>query len=133
MPPIGRNGTNDLPSGLRSTPAKSSCIAARGFQRVGFSRGFGVMVSVLWAFEDLLGVLIPCSKYFKYLSKMAETGEANKSDVDHIDRSGAALGFRIGLQPAQLAPEIWMLAALILCNPSHVGFLFRHAKLECRL
>ena len=91
------------------------------------------MVSTVWAFEDVLGVLTPRSKYLKYLSEMAETGEANKSDVDHIDRSGAALGFRIGLPPAQLAPEIWMLAALILCNPSHVGFLFRHTKLECHL
>ena len=90
------------------------------------------MLGALWAFKGLLGALIACSKYFEYLSKMAETGEATKSDVDHIDRSEAPLGFRIGLRPAQLAPEIWMLAALIVCNPSRVGFLFRHAKLECR-
>jgi hypothetical protein len=84
-------------------PAKSSCIAARRFQRVGFNHGFGVMVGALWAFEGGLRALIACSKHFKYLLKMAETGEATKSDIDHIDRSGAPLGFRIGLRPAQPA------------------------------
>src|SRR5438270_3268648 len=99
MPLIGQIGTNGPPSGLRSTPARSSCKAVRWFQWVGFSRSFGVMLTAPWAFEVLLRAFVHRSKYFKYLSEMAETGEAIKSDVDHIDRSGAALAFESGFGP----------------------------------
>ena len=55
-----------------------------------------------------------------------------QSDAYHTDRSGAHLGLCIRLRPAQVASGVWVFAALIPRNPSHVGRIVRHAKLEYR-
>jgi hypothetical protein len=60
---------------------------------------------------------------------MIEKGEAAKGDASHIERSGVHLGFQIGLRPAQVASGFWVIAALNLRNPSHVGPLVPTCKI----
>src|SRR6202022_5070864 len=60
---------------------------------------------------------------------MAGKGEIAKSDAYHIDRPGAPLGLRIRLRPTQVASGVWVFAALILRNPSHVGRLVPTCKI----
>jgi hypothetical protein len=68
-------------------------------------------------------------KRFNWLTKMIEKGGAAKSDIRHIERSGAHPGFQIGLRPTQVTSGVWVFAALILRNPSQVGPLAPTCKI----
>jgi hypothetical protein len=63
---------------------------------------------------------------------MIEKDEAGKSDVYHIERSGAHLGFQIGLRLAQVAAGVWVSAALIPRTRLTSDRSSRPAKLEHR-
>jgi hypothetical protein len=63
---------------------------------------------------------------------MIEMGEAAKGDVYRIERSGAHLGFQIGLRLAQMAAGVWVSAALVPRTRLTSDRSSRPAKLEHR-
>jgi hypothetical protein len=64
---------------------------------------------------------------------MIEKVEVAESDVYHIERSGAHLGFQIGLRLAQVAAGVWVFAARIPRTPPYVGPLVPACKIGTSL
>ena len=73
-----------------------------------------------------------CWQVLQIAHKMIEKGEAAKSDACHIERSGALLGFQIGLRLAQMAADVWVFAAQIPRTRLTSDRSSRPAKLEYR-